>query len=215
MTMNQARKEYIRAVLGQRDPVLDQILRHALLEKHLQPIQIDDNAGRILQMLTLIHKPRFVIEIGSLFGYSTVHIARGLPPASRIVSLEIDAEAAEIARHSLVLAGVSDKVDIIHGDALDYVATLDDNFVDMVFIDGAKKSYPNFLKGIVRKIRSGGLVIADDAFADGLFKEDSDQVDNDAQLRGIHTYNKAMGKASTFFSTFIATETGFMVSVKK
>lgn len=215
MTLTQARKEYMRAVLGRRDPVLDQILRHALLEKHLQPIQIDDNAGRILQMLTLIHKPRLVIEIGSLFGYSTVHIARGLPSAGRIVSLEIDAEAAEIARHSLVLAGVSDKADIIHGNALDYVATLDDSVVDMVFIDGAKKSYPDYLKGIVRKIRSGGLVVADDAFADGLFTEGSDHDDNDAQLHGIHTYNKAMGKSSAFFSTFVSTETGLMVSVKK
>jgi predicted O-methyltransferase YrrM len=84
----------------------------------------------------------------------------------------------------------------------------------MVFIDANKRSYPEYLKAIIRKIRPGGLVIADDAFADRSFPEGSD-CDNDAQLRGIHAYNKALGRAPTFFSVFIPTETGLMISIKK
>ena len=201
-------------MLGPRDAELDQILRHGLLEMRQPSIQVDDDAGRILQLLTLLHKPAFVVEIGSLFGYSTVHIARGLPPGGRIVGLEIDAAAAHLARLGITMAGLSDKAQIVHGDALDYIPALADGSVDMVFIDGDKKAYPDYLKAIVRKVRSGGLIIADDAFADSDFTEGGHD-DNDAQQRGIQRYAKAMGKTTNFFSAFVATDTGLMLSVRK
>lgn len=205
----------MKSVLGGRDAVLDEVLRHALLEKRQRPIQVDDNAGRILQMLTMIHKPKLVIEIGSLFAYSTIHIARGLPPGGRIVGLEIDLEVVGIARHSLAVAGLSDRAQIIHGDALDYIATLDDGSVDMAFIDADKKCYAAYLKAIVGKLPPGGLLVADDAFADSAFAENGNEAANNAEVRGIHAYNAAMGRASAFFSTFLTTETGLLVSVKR
>jgi len=205
------RQAYMRAVLGDRDDMLERILRHALLERRCPTIQIDDNAGRILQFLTLVHKPKLVVEIGSLFGYSTVHIARGLPAGGRVVGLEIDKESAATARASIAIAGVSDRAEIVEVDALDYLRTLDDEVVDMVFIDADKKAYPDYLKSVVSKLRRGGLIVADDAFADGPYLDDEDA----AQRLGIRKYNQAIGRASGFFSTFVGTETGLMMSIKR
>jgi len=79
---------YIRSTLGRRDPVLDRILRTSLLERRMPTIQVDDNAGRVLQLLAALRRPRQVIEIGTLFGYSAIHLARGLTGDGRLTTLE-------------------------------------------------------------------------------------------------------------------------------
>lgn len=207
------RSAYARAVFGPRDHKLDTILRHSLLEEQFETIQVDDGAGRILQLLTLVHKPMQVVEIGTLFGYSTIHIARGLPKGGRLTGLEIDPRAANAARRNLDAVGLSDRVKIIEVDALEHLAELPDGVLDMAFIDGEKAHYPYYLKALARKLRSGALLIADDAFADGLY--DTPLGDTAREAAGIHTYNRAMAGSSRFFSALIPTETGFMVSVRR
>ena len=90
---------YIRAMLGPREEVLDSVLKDSLLGHGLRPMHIDDNAARVLQLLTLIRRPSRVIEIGTFFGYSAIHIARGLPAGGRLVTLEADPELAGSAHH--------------------------------------------------------------------------------------------------------------------
>jgi caffeoyl-CoA O-methyltransferase len=175
---------YARTMLGPREPVLDTILRRSL-SAGMPTIQVDDNAGRLLQLLTAMQRPRRVIEIGTLFGYSTIYIARGLPPGGRITTLEIDPVAAGIARENLDTAGVGDKADIVVGDAVDHLATIEPQSVGMLFIDADKKSYPTYLKHAFPLLEPGGLLIADDAFADGDFRAESESdVDSD-EVRGI------------------------------
>ena len=83
-TANRPNNVTAHAFFGARDPVLEQVLRKSLLEDRLPTIQIDDNAGRILQLLAMLHKPHRVIEIGSLFGYTTPRPLRGaMLPARR------------------------------------------------------------------------------------------------------------------------------------
>src|SRR4051812_16053578 len=98
MTTTDTRTSYARAVLGARDPVLDDVLRTSLLDRGMPTIQIDDNAGRVLQLLTMLRRPQHVIEVGTLFGYSSIFIARGLMDGARLTTLEIDPDAAMLAR---------------------------------------------------------------------------------------------------------------------
>lgn len=213
--MNKAaeRSAYERAVFGARDLTLETVLRRSLLEDRFETIQIDDGAGRILQLLTLIHKPMQVLEIGTLFGYSTIHIGRALPEGGRLTGLEIDPRAANAARRNLDAAGLSDRVDIIEIDAVEYLAKLPDGVLDMAFIDGEKSDYPSYLKALVRKLRSGALLIADDAFADGPYSTAPGSMAR--ETTGIHTYNRTMAGSSHFFSALVPTETGLMVSVRR
>ncbi|MFB6815393.1 O-methyltransferase [Streptomyces sp. NPDC056347] len=207
---------YARAVLGPRDPVLDEILTRSLAGRGMPTIQIDDNAGRVLRLLTSLQRPRHVIEIGTLFGYSTVHIARGLPPEGRITSLEIDQEAAALARENLELAGVADRVEIVVGDAATYLPTVPPQTVGMVFIDADKKAYPDYLKLSYPLLEPRGLLIADDAFGQGDFiGESAAKTAAAREARAIHTYARAVGHSPRLFSAFIGTEQGMLISRKE
>lgn len=206
------RSVYSRAVFGARDCTLDAVLRRSLLEERFETIQIDDGAGRILQLLTLLHKPMRVVEIGTLFGYSTIHIARALPEGGQLIGLEVDPRAASAARRNLDAAGLSDRAEIIEVDAVEHLVGLPDGVLDMAFIDGEKADYPSYLKALARKLRSGALLIADDAFADGSY--DAAPGGTAREATGIHAYNCAVAGSSHFFSALIPTDTGLMVSVR-
>lgn len=209
-------RQYIRSVLGPREPALSAILRRSLLEERMAPIQIDDNAARVLQLLTMLHGPMRVLEVGTHFGYSTIHIARGLPPGGRLTTLELDPQAAEAAQRNLEKAGVADRVDIVVQDAAAYMATAEAESFGMLFIDADKKGYPNYLKLGFPLLEHGGLLVADDAFAQGDFSgESEDGADEDRERKGLLTYCRAVGRSPLLFSAFIGTENGLLVSVKE
>lgn len=207
---------YIRAVLGPRDELLEGILRNALLGHGLPPMQIDDNAARVLQLLTLICRPQRVIEVGTFFGYSSIHIARGLPEGGRLTTLEIDREVAELARRNLDIAGVGDRVEVVVGPARDYLTQVESESIDIIFIDADKRSYPDYLKLCFPLLARGGLLVADDAFVQGDFShEAADHGDGSAEIKAIKAYNRAAVRSPRLFSAFIGTNNGLLVSYKR
>lgn len=212
MTVPPAR--YVRAMSPPREAVLDEILRDSLLGHGLRPMQVDDNAARVLQLLTLLHRPQRAVEIGTFFGYSAIHIARGLPPGGRLVTLEIDATIADLARRNLEKAGVVDAVEVVVGPAADYLAGLAPESLDMVFVDGDKRSYPTYLKLCFPLLRQGGLLVADDAFSQGDFGAESEDGDGAAEVRAINSYNRAAAQSPRLLSAFIGTDHGFLASYK-
>jgi len=213
--MNLAPAGYIKAVLGPREAVLDEILRSSLLEYHMPTIQVDDNAGRVLQVLMLLRAPQRAIEIGTLFGYSTIYLARGLPPGGRLTSLEIDPAAADLARVNIAKVGLADRVEVLTCDATTYLQTVEPESVGFVFIDGDKKSYVEYLKLCFPALEKGGLLVADDAFAMGDFSIEHDPRDEVGQEEAaIRSYAVSTGRSPRLHSAFVGTETGLMVSYK-
>jgi caffeoyl-CoA O-methyltransferase len=207
-------ERYVRAISPSREEVLDGILRHSLLDNKLRPMQVDDNAARVLQLLTMLHRPQRVVEIGTYFGYSAIHIARGLPPGGHLVTLEVDAGFAELARRNLEKVGLADRVEVVIGPAADHLSQLPPESLDMVFIDADKLSYPTYLKLCFPLLRHGGILVADDAFADGDFSSESPDGDR-AAPRAINSYNRAAARSPRMLSAFIGTENGFLVSYKR
>ncbi|MFE0181237.1 O-methyltransferase [Streptomyces olivaceus] len=203
---------YARAMFGSRDAVLDDILRRSLSDERMPTIQVDDNAGRFLQLLTAVRSPRHVVEVGTLFGYSTVHIARGLPAGGHITTLEMNSAAADLAAYNLEAAGVRDRVEIFVGDAAEYLATLPTESVGMFFIDADKSSYPTYLRLCFPALEPGGLLVADDAFVHGDF--DAEERGGREAATGILTYVRAAARSPRLFSAFVGTRTGMLVSRK-
>lgn len=204
--------EYIRRALGPREPKLDAILREALLHRRLPAIQVDDNAGRVLQLLVSLKQPRLALEIGTLFGYSAIHIAQGLPPGGRLVTFEWDGQLAEVARDNIKAAGVEKLVDVVEGDAIASLAAYEAHSVDFIFIDGNKSSYPSFLRVAFPLLAPGGLLVADDAWPYADYSAESEDGTGEAEAAAIKAYTRAVCRSPRLRSAFIGTGHGLLVS---
>lgn len=192
--------------------VLDAILRKSLLVEKFPTIQVPDETGRLLQLLVSMMRPQVVIELGTLFGYSTIYLARALPPSGRVVTVEVDPASARLAAENFRLAGIADRIELIVADALVFLKTCSNSSVDMVFIDAQKKSYPDYFDEALRVLRPGGLLLADDAFPFGEYQESSET--SREAIIGIRAYNERVAHEPTLTSAFIWTETGLLISYK-
>jgi len=120
--------------------------------------------GRVLAELVAQLKPKRVLEVGTLIGYSAIFMGKELESDAEIITIEIDKEEAEIARKNIERAKIKPKVQVIVGDASDIIPTLQGEF-DLVFLDGHKSEYLKHLKMIEKKLHQGSVVVADNAGA--------------------------------------------------
>ena len=142
---------------GGADEVLKEIERAA--RARYLPI-IGSRRGRTLSEAVRRYGPRRILEVGTLVGYSTILIGRELEEGSEIVTIEYDRDEAEQARDNIARARLSASVEVIVGDALEIIPTLEGSF-DMVFLDAAKHQYFDYLRLVEDKLPSGGVVVAD------------------------------------------------------
>ncbi|MEM3013990.1 MAG: O-methyltransferase [Candidatus Bathyarchaeia archaeon] len=132
-------------------------------EKRYLPI-IGSERGKILAEIVRAAKPKRVLEVGCLVGYSTILIAEELEADAEIVTIEIDRDEAEIAEQNLRDAGVKPRVQILVGDASELIPKLNGMF-DLVFLDEDKHEYFRHIQLIEDKLHKGSIVIADNAGA--------------------------------------------------
>jgi predicted O-methyltransferase YrrM len=153
-----------QATFSSADDVLHLIERAS--EKNFLPI-IGPEKGKFLVEEVRKAKPRHVLEIGTLIGYSAILMGKELEKAAEIVTIEIHQDEAELAGKNIVRANIPAKVKIITGDALQVIPTLSGPF-DFTFIDAEKSEYFQYLKLIEDKLCKGAVVFADNAgmFAD-------------------------------------------------
>jgi len=137
--------------------VLEEIERSA--HGRYLPI-IGPRRGRVLVEAVRRYRPSRILEVGTLVGYSTILMGRELGEGSEIVTIEYDRDEAEQARANIARAELAAKVEVLVGDALEIIPTLEGSF-DMVFLDAAKHQYIDYIRLVEDKLRSGGVVVAD------------------------------------------------------
>jgi predicted O-methyltransferase YrrM len=132
-----------------------------MAEKEFVP-SIGPIKGKIVAKIVKRYKPRNILEIGTLYGYSAILMASMLPSSDgKVVTIEINKSAAEAANKNIEDAGLSDKIEIIIGNALDIIPKLDQRF-QLMFLDAAKDEYLDYLKSAEKKcLEKGAVVIAD------------------------------------------------------
>ncbi len=136
----------------------------------LPQIQVSDLQGGFLAVLARAIRARRILEVGTLFGFSTIVLARALPADGRLVTLEVSPEHARIARDNLERSGLADRVEVRVGPALDSLARLADEPAapfDLVFIDADKQNNPRYWDWALRLTRPGGVVIVDNVVREG------------------------------------------------
>ena len=155
----------------------------------LPDIQVSPVQGALLGILVRSTRARRVLEIGTLGGFSTIFLARALPPGGRVVSLEIDPAHAAVARANLERAGVSDRVEVLEGDAhgtLDRLRREGVEPFDFVFVDAEKEGYVRYLEEVLPLCRAGTLIIADNVVRRG---EVVDPDASDSRVTGARDFN--------------------------
>jgi len=157
-------EKYFRGLIPARDQLLLELEAEA--EREDIPI-VGPVVGELLFILAGAIKAQSILEIGTATGYSAIYLARGCESENgRVITLELDSSKAARARVNFEKAGMMDRVEVIEGDALEVLDSLDDEF-DLIFIDIEKNDYPKALPDCGRLLRKGGLLVADNvAFED-------------------------------------------------
>jgi predicted O-methyltransferase YrrM len=156
---------YISQHLGASDEILAATLRDSV-SAGLPEIAVSPPQGKLLMLLAQSVGARRVLEIGTLGGYSTIWLARGLARDGEIVTCEYSAEHAVVARENLERAGFADRVDIRVGPALDTLPGLTGPF-DLSFIDADKENNAQYFEWALRLSRPGSLIIVDNTVREG------------------------------------------------
>lgn len=169
--------QYLVDLFVGRDEALTSALK-ANADAGLPGIDVAPNQGKLLMLIARLSGARNVLELGTLGGYSTVWLARGLPEDGRVVTLEAVPQHAEVARANVGRAGVGGRVDIRVGAALDTLPKLEAEQAgpfDVVFIDADKENYPHYLEWALKLTRPGSVIIGDNAIRKGhVIDADSD-----------------------------------------
>jgi predicted O-methyltransferase YrrM len=196
--------EYLEKHLVGTDPVLDAALE-ASRAAGLPPINVPPAQGKLLYLLARLQRAISILEIGTLAGYSTIWLARALPPHGRIVTLESETRHAEVARANLARAGVLDRVDVRVGPALETLAVLVEETrgpFDLVFIDADKPRTAEYIEASLRLSRPGALLIVDNVVRSG---ELANPETTDVSVRGMQRAVELLANHPRLDATVIQT----------
>lgn len=156
-------ERYLQGLAPPADDLLVELARDARGQG--LPI-VADETGRLLHLLAAATAARRILEIGTACGYSTIWLARAMPPDGLLISLERNVDRAAMARANLARAGVSDRANVMVGDASRLVWKVAGPF-DLIFQDGDKQLYEPLLDRLVTVLRPGGLLVTDNVLWHG------------------------------------------------
>ena len=160
---------YLSQALISPDPILEAALA-ANAAAGLPEIDVTALQGRFLQFLVRLHQAKRILEIGTLGGYSTIWLARGLEEGGALITLELDPHHHAVARANVARAGLSHLVDLRLGPAAQSLATLHAEGCepfDVIFIDADKPNNPVYLEWALKLSRKGTLIVIDNVIRDG------------------------------------------------
>lgn len=204
----EAVEHYIHTFSDTEDPVLYELYRETH-KKVLHPRMLSGPIqGSILKMFTHMIQPQRVLEIGTYTGYSSICIARGLPEEGELDTIEVNDELERFILSFFHKAQVADKIHLHLGDAQSIIPTINKTF-DLVFIDGDKREYPQYLSLSKNHLKKGGFIIADNVLWNGKVVEKEAQQDN--HTKGIHTFNKMVREDPQLEKVIFPLRDGLMV----
>lgn len=149
--------------------------------------------GRLLKMIVTMIRPKNILEVGTFSGYSAICMAEGLEEGGRLYTFEINDEMEDFTRTWLEGSAVADKIDFRVGDANVEAPRLGIEF-DMAFIDGDKRTYLETYEMVLRILRPGGFILADNILWDGHVLEQAKPADR--QTQGIESFNDYVARDS-------------------
>ncbi len=204
-------EEFILEHITPEDPVLEELYRQThicfvnpnMATGHLQ--------GKLLEFISLMIRPKNILEIGTFTGYSAICLAKGLTSGGKLITIDTNDELTSFARSYFCRTGVESKITQLTGKAQDIIPELNLMF-DLVFIDGDKREYIEYYRLIIDKVKPGGFILADNVLWGGKVLEKGI---TDPQARGIIDFNELIRKETIVDKMIIPMRDGLMLICKK
>ena len=196
--------EYVVQALGLAEPLFADV-QQACDEAGLPPIQVSAAQGKFLEILVRMTGARRVLELGTLGGYSAIWMARALPAEGKIVTVELDPKHAAVASSNFERAGVSDKVELRVGSALEtlpLIAESREGPFDLFFIDADKANIPAYFEWALRMSRAGSVIVVDNVVREGAV---IDAASDDPSVKGVRRLNEMLAAETRVDSTVLQT----------
>lgn len=200
--------DYLYSMLPKRSEVLTEMEDYAAA--HDVPI-VGPAVGRVLQQLAMMIGAKTVFELGSAIGYSTIWWAQTVGETGRVIYTDGDRKNAERARGYFARAGVSSRITLHTGDALEFLSEQTQEF-DIIFNDVDKEDYPRVLRLVAPRLRKGGLFITDNVLWSGRVAKKNPA---EASTKAILEFNRRLYDSSDFYTTILPLRDGLAVAVKK
>ncbi len=196
--------DYITDRLVPSDAALEHTLK-ANAEAGLPPHDVSATQAKFLMLIAQLRGAKRILEIGTLGGYSTIWFARAVGPEGLVVTLESNEKHAEVARSNIAGAGLSDRVEVRLGKAMDSLAQLHAGGkgpFDMIFIDADKPNNPGYLEWSLKLSRPGTVIVADNVIRDGAI---TDQTSTDDRVQGVQRFFDMLSSEPRLSSTALQT----------
>ncbi|BAN01004.1 O-methyltransferase [Ilumatobacter coccineus] len=175
--------DYVVAHTTPADDVQQQLI-DLTQQMTMSQMQIAPDQGEFFTILTSLLQPKFVVEVGTFTGYSSLAIAKGLGPDGRILCCDVSEEWTAIAREHWEAAGVADRIELKIAPAIDTLRALpDDTVIDMAFIDADKRGYHAYYEEILARLADDGVILVDNTLWSGAVVDDSDTSPDTLALR--------------------------------
>lgn len=201
---------YIAEHTSQEDDFLRRLKAEARAAG-LPAIWIAPEEASLMQVLLKLSRARDVVEVGTLAGYSAICLARALPDGGRVRTIEVSGKHADFAKEWIARSDVAERITLYRGAGKDILPKFNRDSADAAFLDADSPSYPLYLKECLRIVRSGGLIMADNALGYGrLFDRHAD----DAGVVGIRKFNEVMARETSLNGVIVPLGDGLWVAVK-
>lgn len=205
---------YLLERFSGEDEFLTQLNKEAEAEG-FPPIHISPDQSRFLLFFLKAIGAKNVMEIGSLAGYSAISMARALPEGSKVTALEKFKKNCDFIRRKVSEAGLDDKIEVVDGDARDFLKGYSpESPLDFVFIDADKRSYKHYVEKLTPHIRQGGIICADNALAFGHIASEAPEEER-KNVQAIREFNDWMVANPAYDCTLVTMGDGMLMAVKK
>lgn len=205
-------ENYINDHSSKEDQLLYELYRETNLKTTHPRMLSGAVQGQFLQMMASLTNAANILEIGTFTGYSAICLVRGMKSNGKLHTIDVKEEFSDIANKYIQKAGLENQITQHIGDALNIIPTIDEKF-DLIFIDADKVNYPKYFELVADKMKTGGLLIADNVLWSGKVVKPLKSEDKDT--RGVLEFNKMIQEDDRFENTLLPLRDGLMLARKK
>ena len=206
--------EYIEQHSTPESEALRQIVHTTHIEMINPRMMSGHIQGRVLSMFSQMIRPQRILELGTFTAYSTLCLAEGLADDGTLVTLEHNDELEDMILRNLALSPLGEKVQLVIGDAMEWLAAQSSDWLyDLVFIDADKREYSAYLDAVLPLVRPGGWILADNTLWDGHIIEEA--YDKDKQTLALRAFNDKVAQDERLDNVILPLRDGLTIIRKK